>query len=203
MKICAMAPRAALGLAIAAAIAAPAVRAETNTQTGNGTLSAPVHLDFSIVIPRFLTFRVGTAGATIDLITFTVPVASVGNSTPIAGTGGDLGGGVATVNVQGNGGQITITETNNSAGAGLTNGLGDAIPYSQITTTSSDATNLAAPVLSNGSSNTAQPVLNGGRVTNRSATWTYAYANTTIPGAGTYGGVNTQGGRVTYTAAMP
>ena len=202
MKIRPIASRAALGIAVAAAFA-PAARAETNTQTGNGTLTAPVHLDFSVVIPRFLTFRVGTAGATIDFITFTVPVASVGNSTPIAGTGGDLGGGAASVAVQGNGGQITITETNNSAGAGLTNGLGDSIPYSQITTTSSDATNLAAPVLSNGASNTAQPVLNSGRVTNRSATWTYAYANTTIPGAGTYGGVNTNGGRVTYTATMP
>lgn len=195
--------RTALAIATAAAMSTPAVHAETNTQNGNGTLSAPAHLDFSIVIPRFLTFRVGTAGATIDFITFTVPVASVGNSIAVAGTGGDAGAGVVTVSVQGNGGQITITETNNSAGAGLTNGLGDAIPYSEIGTTSSDPSNLPAPTLSNGSSNTAQPVLTGARVTNRSGTWTYAYKNTTVPGSGTYGGVNTNGGRVTYTAAMP
>ena len=192
----------AASLAMALSAALPA-NAESTSATGNGALSTTAHVDFSIVIPRFLSFRVGTAGGTIDLITFTVPAASLGNATPVAGVGGDAGGGAENVVVKGNGGQITITETNNSAGAGLTNGLGDAIPYSEITTTSSDAANLPAPVLSNGSSNTAQPVINSGQVTNRSGTWTYAYANTAFPGAGTYGGVNTNGGRVTYTASMP
>jgi len=193
----------ALGLAVAAALAAPAALAESNTQTGGGALSAPVHLDFSIVIPRLLTFRVGSSGATIDLITFTVPAASVGNSSSIAGTGGDLGGGAATVAVTGNGGQVTITEANNSSGAGLSNGLGDTIAYSEIATSSSDPTNLYAPVHSNAGGNTSQPVLSSGRVTIRTATWTYAYKNTTFPGSGTYGGVNLNGGRVTYTASMP
>jgi len=64
--------------------------AETTTVTGAGALSAPAHLDFSVVIPRFRTFRVGTNSATIDQITFTVPGANVGDSTPIAGTGGSM-----------------------------------------------------------------------------------------------------------------
>src|SRR6267143_1861970 len=35
------------------------------------------------------------------------------------------------------------------------------------------------------------------------AKWTYAYANTTTPPAGIYGGVNVNNGRVVYTATMP
>jgi hypothetical protein len=191
----------AAGIAAAAAFSA---NAETTTVTGAGALSAPAHLDFSVVVPRFLTFRVGTASATIDQITFTVPGANVGDSTPIAGTGGDAAAGSgANVAVKGNGGQITITESNNGTGTGLQHAtLTDTIAYTQITTTSSDATNLNAPALSNAGGNTATPVLNSSNVTNRTAVWTYAYANTTIPSAGTYG-TSAKGGRVTYTASMP
>ena len=195
--------------AVAAALGAGALlglpaNAETTTVTGAGALSAPAHLDFSVVIPRFLTFRVGTASATIDQITFTVPGANVGDSTPIAGTGGDAGGGsAANVVVKGNGGQITITESNNGTGTGLQHAtLTDTIAYTQIATTSSDATNLNAPALSNAGGNTSTPVLNSSNVTNRTAVWTYSYVNSTIPSAGTYG-TSAKGGRVTYTASMP
>jgi hypothetical protein len=197
--------KAALAVALGAALTAslPA-HAESNTVNGNGALSADAHLDFSIVIPRFLSFRVGTAGATIDQITFSPTAANVGNSTPVAGAGGNAAGGSgASVSVLGNGGQITISEANNSGGNGLKHAtLADTINYSEITTTSSDAANLDAPTLSNAGGNTSTPVLSAGNVTNRSATWTYAYANTTIPSAGTYG-TQANGGRVTYTASMP
>ncbi|HEX3098593.1 MAG TPA: hypothetical protein VHQ02_12800 [Usitatibacter sp.] len=193
----------ATALSAGALMGTPAI-AETTTVTGAGALSAPAHLDFAVVIPRFLTFRVGTNSATIDQITFTVPAANVGNATPVAGTGGDAGAGsAANVTVKGNGGQITITESNNGTGTGLQHAtLTDTIAYTQITTTSSDATNLNAPALSNAGGNTATPVLNSSKVTNRTAVWTYAYANTTIPSAGTYG-TSAKGGRVTYTASMP
>ncbi|HUI99184.1 MAG TPA: hypothetical protein VLY46_03065 [Usitatibacter sp.] len=195
-----------LGLAVGAAclLLASGAQSESSTSTGAGALSSPAHLDFTISIPRFLSFRLGTTGATIDVITFTVPGASVGNATPVAGTGGDAGGGSAeNVSVVGNGGQITITEANNSAGAGLQHAtLAEAISYSQITTTSSDTANLQRPVLSDAGGNTSTPVLNAGNVTNRSAVWTYSYANATIPSAGTYG-TSAKGGRVTYTASMP
>ena len=197
--------KAAVAMAIGAALAGtlPA-HAESTSVNGNGALSTTAHLDFSIVIPRFLSFRVGTVGATIDQITFTVPAASVGNSTPVAGTGGDAGGGsAANVSVLGNGGQITISESNNGTGTGLQHAtLADTISYSEIATSSSDAVNLNAPTLSNAGGNTSTPVLSAGNVTNRSAVWTYAYANTTIPSAGTYG-TSAKGGRVTYTATMP
>jgi hypothetical protein len=44
--------------------------------------------------------------------------------------------------------------------------------------------------------------LAGGRVVNQAAVWTYTYLNDGIVPAGTYGGVNAQNGRVTYTATM-
>jgi len=197
--------KAALATCVAAALAAAAPAfAESTTVTGAGALSTNARLDFSIVIPRFLSFRVGTAGATVDQITFTVPGLGVGNSTPVAGTGGDAGGGsAANVSVIGNGGQVTITEANNGGGNGLQHSaLAEYISYAAISTVSSDAVNLQRPVLSNAGGNTSTPVLNAGNVTNRSAVWTYAYANTTVPSAGTYG-TSARGGRVTYTAAMP
>jgi hypothetical protein len=159
------------------------------------------------VIPGILRFQVGTAGTNnVDLIEFQPAGSTLGDDSDTAATAGsgNLGNGAVTVSVLSNAGQVTITETNNSGGAGLDNGAGDNIPYSEILTTSGDATNLPAPTLSDGSSNTSQPVISAGtKVTNRNSTWTYTYDNSDIYPEGTYGGVNTQGGRVTYTAATP
>ncbi len=189
---------------VAAALAPAALQAETATDT-TSPFSAAARLDFRIIIPAFLRLRVGTAGATIDQIPFTVPAANVGDSSVIAGTGGDAGGGTAAnVSVQGNNSQITITETNNSG----SNGLGTGTPadgyinYNQISTTSSAPASLPAPTLSNAGGNTALPALTGTKITNQTAVWTYTYLNTTVPAAGTYG-TSANGGRVTYTATMP
>ena len=181
------------------------VMAETTTATGAGALSTGARVDFAVVIPRFLQFQVGTAGATIDQVTFTVAAANVGDSSAIAGTGGNLGAGAVTVNVKANSGQVTITPTNNSAGLGMGNGTaGQTIAYTEITTTSSAAGTLPAPGLTNAGGAAVTPTLSAGNVTNRTATWTYAYANTTVPNAGTYGtGGAATGGRVTYTATTP
>ncbi|HUI98635.1 MAG TPA: hypothetical protein VLY46_00285, partial [Usitatibacter sp.] len=100
--------KAALALSVGATLsAALPANAESTTVTGAGALSTTAHLDFSIVIPRFLSFRVGTTGATIDQITFSPSAAALGNSTPVAGTGGDAAGGSGSnVTVLGNGGQV-------------------------------------------------------------------------------------------------
>jgi hypothetical protein len=167
--------------------------------------SAAVNHDFRIVIPGFLYFRVGTdVAGTINQITFTATVANVGNATPIAGTGGEAAASAANVAVRGNTGQVTITETNNSGGLGLGTGtVADGfIGYDKIATNSSDA-NLPAPALSNAAGNTSLPVLNSVKTTNRTAVWTYAYANDTVPTAGNYGAGGGTGGRVTYTATTP
>ena len=185
---------------IATAMAMPQLAmSEVSQQSGSGTLSAPVNLDFQVVIPGFLDFQVGALGATIDEIVFTVPIANIGDGTDIAGTGGDLGSGTVTVDVFSNKGQITITETNNSGGAGLTDGT-DFIPYTEILTATNNVS-LPFPALSDAGGNTSLPAL-AGKVTNESAIWTYTYDNFATPPAGTYGGVG-GGGRVTYTAASP
>lgn len=196
---------------IAAALLASlplAANAESNFVVGAGNATAK--LDFRVTIPRVLFLRVGAGtdfadNTTVNLIDFAPAAASLGNSASVAGTGGDLGGGAVTAKVIGNNGNITLVAT--TAGA-LSNGVaGDSIPYTEIktaATTLSSATILAAPVLANGAS--APVVLTpaaGTKTIVRDATWTFSYANTAIVAPGVYGGVNTNNGRVTYTASMP
>jgi hypothetical protein len=200
--------KAALALSVAGAAVfaggAGVACAESSIVSGGaGPFSTSARLDFAIVVPRFLQFQVGTAGATINAISFNVAAANVGSGTAQTGTGGNLGSGVVTVNIRANAGQVTITPSNNSGGTGLRNGVaGQTISYTQILTTSSDAANVPAPTLSNAGGAAVTPALSAGTVTNRTATWTYTYANTTVPSAGTYG-TAANGGRVTYTASTP
>ncbi|MFC0676339.1 hypothetical protein ACFFGH_00560 [Lysobacter korlensis] len=193
-------------LAAAVLATAPlAARAESDFVNGSGDASA--RLDFRVTIPRVLFLRVGTgADATdntnVNLIEFAPGAATLGDGTAVAGSGGDLGGGAVTAKVIGNNGTITLKATTTGA---LSNGSGDSIPFSQIITTPtalSSATPLAAPQLANGESSiTITP--DSGKVVKQDARWTFSYANTVTPAPGTYGGVNTNNGRVTYTASMP
>ena len=188
-------------LASLAAVPVSAI-ADSDSDSGATPLSAAANLDFRVVIPAILRFRVGTNGAgNIDEIEFNPAAATLGDGTDAAGTGGDVGGGVVTVSLLSNAGQITITESNNSGGNGLDNGAGDNIPYSEILTTSSSG-DFPAPALSNALNNDEDvtPTSGNGKVTNRSETWTYTYDNSTVYPAGDYGG-SANGGRVTYTAA--
>ena len=87
----------------------------------------------------------------------------------------------------------------------LSNGSGDSISYGQIATATASnttATVLAHPALADGATTTISlsPV---GKVVNQDAKWTYTYKNQNIVPPGTYGGVNVNNGRVTYTASMP
>ena len=199
-----------------AALALPLVALpESNVQTGAATASpgATAHVDFSIVIPKILYLRVGTGSSyttgaltsnpAVDLITFSPTAAQVGNGTAVAGTGGDLSGGVETAAIVSNSGNVTLNATANGA---LGNGNGDSISFSQITTTAStltSATALPAPVLSNSTSANVVLTAPAAKVISQDAKWTFAYANTSVVPQGTYGGVNANNGRVVYTATMP
>jgi len=176
------------------------VHAESTTATSAGTVTTDARVDFRIIIPGVLRFRVGAAGGGIDLIDFAPTAANLGTGTDIVATAGsgDQGNGDVTVEVLSNSGQITITHDSN--GAVLADGTGNTIPYTEILTASSDVANLDAPVLGTASSTT--PTLTG-NLTDESATWTYTYDNTLAYNSGIYGGVNTNGGRVTYTASSP
>jgi hypothetical protein len=188
--------------------------AESNVQTGTATASpgATAHVDFSVVIPKVLYLRVGTGSSyitgaltsvnTVDLITFSPAAGTVGNGTAVAGTGGDLTGGVETAAIVSNSGTVTLSST--ASAAGLSDGNGDSIPFTQITTaatTLTSGTALAAPAL--GTAGTVVLTAPASKLISQDAKWTYSYANTVNAPAGSYGGVNLNNGRVVYTATMP
>ncbi len=183
-----------LCLAMAAALPASA---ESDFQTGAGALNANARLDFRVVIPKFLRFQVGSAGNVIDLVEFTVPAANVGDGTDIARTNG----GAVPVLLQGNAGNISVIGTTLGQ---LNNGAGQNISYAEILPTSSNAA-LNVPTLVDGAASAAITVTPnvGTQVVNRTANWSYAYSNTNFVAAGSYGGVNINNGRVTYTASLP
>jgi len=193
---------AALLLCISLLTAAPS-RAEETIAAGAGALTTNARLNFRVVMPRFLRFRVGTANATINLISFAPSATQVGDNIGIAGAGGDAGGSTVNVGVWSNAGQIIITPTNNSAGLGLRAiAVADgAVNYNQIITTPSSAL-LPAPTLTNAGGVAALVTPTLLPVTLRTATWAYSFANTAVPAASTFG-TNARGGRVTYTASSP
>lgn len=192
-------------LAAALVAALPlAAHAESDVNTGSGALTATARLDFQVVVPKILFLQVGTGtsladNTNIDLLTFTVPAASVGTGTPVAATGGNAGPSGVTARLVGNGGNITLASS--TVGA-LNNGVAaETISFAQISSSSSNAS-LPAPALADGAS-TSVTVNATNKVVNQTATWTYSYANTVTPAAGTYGGAGTNNGRVTYTASLP
>jgi hypothetical protein len=187
--------------------------AESNLQTGAASpLTATAHVDFQITIPKFIFLRVGTGSGSavggwsvngkIDLITWAPAAATVGNGAAIAGARGDLGGGVETAVVVANHGNVTLSSTTLGS---LGDGAGDTLSYAQIRTVASKLTTvqvLGVPALADGATRTIT-VAAAGKIVQRDAKWTYTYRNQTVPPAGTYGGVNTNNGRVTYTASVP
>jgi len=181
-------------VALVAVMAAPFAANAESSFVATGPATARV--DFQVTIPTFLSLRVGSTGTTIDRIDFAPSAANLGNSTAVAGTGGNLGGGAVSANVRGNGGNMTLLASTGP----LVNALGDLIDWNQISTISSNASGLPAPVLVNSPSTTSVPLtanLANGRVTNLDANWTYSFLNQTVLPEGTYSG------RVTYTATMP
>ena len=181
----------ALGVAIGVSFA-PLAHAESSFVFGPGS-SATARLDFQIVIPRFLLFRVGTAGTTVDLVTFDFSAggSELGTGTALPATAG------GTVDVQlvtNTAGDIDISA---STGGALSNGGTGTISFTEITTAVS-AGSIPAPALADGVS---APVTFSGGVGNHTGTWTFEYANTGVPEEGTYGGAGV--GTVTYTATLP
>lgn len=186
------------------------VQAESRVGSGSGSpTSVGASVDFQITIPKVLYLRVGSGSShannpTINKIDFLVPTAGVGTG-PVGATpsSGDLGHGSVTAQLYGNNGAITLSTSTLGA---LQNGDGDSISYTQIQTSVgllSTSTALAAPSIIDGGTNTTTIAGGVGKVINRDATWTYSYLNNQVMAPGTYGGTNTNNGRVTYTATMP
>ena len=179
--------------AIALALATPMLAsAESQLVTGTATATgAAARLNFSVLIPKVLYLAVGSGSAalvpstTVDTVSFdfTATPTDVGSGTDKTAPG-------VNVRVLGNNGQITLAAAG-SAG-GLVSGT-DSIPWAEILSSSNDATNFSVPAVGG----TSTPVLSAGKVTNRTATWNYAYSNTNVVAPGTYAG------QITYTATMP
>ena len=197
-------------LAASAAAFSTAAQAESRFVTGSASpLTANANLDFTITIPKFVYVRIGTGtnvadNATIDNLVYTVPAANIGDGTPITGTGGDLNNGQVTARVLGNNGTIAFGSTTLGP---LNNGDGDTISWSQIgVNVASLATGspLPHPALVDGTTTTLNlsPTF-GSKVTILDARWTFTYLNQDVVPSGTYGGVNTQNGRVVYAVSMP
>lgn len=201
---------------IAAAVAILAtplsVLAESDVNTAAGPNStASAKLDFTVVIPRVLFLQVGTGtnladNAAVDLLTFTVPAANLGDGTDIAAT---PAAGAVTVKIFGNNGDIGLTSTTTGP---MTNAGGDTIPWSEILVTSAAAavpaagyTGAAIPhptIPAAAGTSAASTVTATNKVVRQQAVWTFAYDNTIAYAAGTYG-TSTNFGRITYTATLP
>ena len=173
------------------------VPAETGSTTGvPGTeISTSARLKLRVIIPRFLQFQVGSAGATVDTIAFEPLPDTVGNGVAVAGTGGGAGGGSgASVELRSNAGQITIVADNDGGVGGL--GSSGTISLSEITA-HSDSSDLQTPQLTDAGMTTTKATLIGGDVTDRRATWSYVYNNSRTIEPCTYGA------EIVYTAVSP
>ncbi len=191
------------------------VSTQTNAESQSTTAAVTpattsARLDFQIEIPKILFLRIGAGAdyatnANVDLIAFQVNAANVGDGSAVAATAasGDLGSGAVTAKVVGNNGIITFTSTTLGA---LRNGSGDNISHGQIVATVTPLTSvavLAHPAFVDGGSTTVSLTPASGKLINRDARWTFSYLNQNTVAPGTYGGVNTNNSRVTYTASMP
>ncbi|MEJ8854880.1 hypothetical protein WKW79_09895 [Variovorax robiniae] len=181
--------------------------------------TASAKLDFQITIPRVLFLQVGSGSnlannTKVDLIDFTVPVGNVGDGSVVAASAasGDLGTGAVTVRLMANG---ASTVSLNSNVTQLNNGSGSNVGWNRIAVASAplttgmtagyNNTGITHPAFAASNTGDGQPTniaaVNG--TVREEGKWTFTYRNQDILAAGTYGGVNTKGGRVIYTATMP
>jgi len=178
--------------AVAATMAPLAANAASNSATGAGSLSAPVNLNFNVVIPRFIFLRVGdAAAASVNTLLFSPTVAQMVASTAINATGGDTGPGNSDVTYQifGNAGNMTLAASNL---VNLTSGANNIPTTTLSVTTPTGSVN--APAFNGNVALTA--VAN---IVNQTGTWRWAWTNpaNTVYASGTYAGT------ATYTLSSP
>jgi len=214
--------RAAAALAVSGVAATGSASAFTATltaaapktiylQIGNGTFTGGNYTP-----TNGLGQPTGSPGknTTINTVSVSVPAASVGNGTAQAMTTNSTAAnsfwdGYAFCNLPaqlyiggfyrttGNGnGTISVIAT---VPASLTDGAGDSLPFSQISWTSSGNGdgNIAQPFPAGSFSGTSINVGSLAQNTWDESCWTFSFANSTVPPAGTYTGV------VLYTLTAP
>ena len=196
-----------------AALGCAAQSAQQVVSGNSGTITANVQLNFSISVGKYVSLRVGNAGAAISDVNFTVgfsPVRTTGNSQADAGAiAPSLVVSAATTNPTTTAGVLQVAAFTNVSGTLLTCSLGAlsgatalvsgstaaGVPgQSDVTVVSGTAGTVQHPGGSlsgcNGSASTSLPMMN-----NLTGTFTYTPGFTpTAVNAGTFGNV------VTYTA---
>lgn len=182
------------------------------TTASNGLLTpfAPIvasaRVRFAVTLGSYVSLRVGSIGSTVNTASIdltalttgcTVAPCQMGNGTPVnASYDGGFGAAGLPVMVRSNAGAVAIAASVVSA---LASGS-QSVPFSQIVATSSDSAHLAAPTIpdtGSGPSVTVAETSPGSRLTDRSASWQFKYANSVVPIAGTYQG------QVIFTATTP
>lgn len=150
--------------------------------------------------PTRVRLRVGAAGATIDVVTFTVPAASVGNGVPVAGV--VTASGLCAANNVLIDAEARATPANSRTATlsvdtsiPLTSGA-DSIPFTEIEWTASGFAPIT--IASGAFSATPGQVLTAFQNSRRARQChAFVFRNTQIFAAGTYQG------RATYTLTMP
>jgi hypothetical protein len=170
--------------AISTLLAAPMlVSADSDIGFGGAGTNASADLEFQIVIPQFVFFRVGTAGA-LDRVDFDLgtALAQPGTGVSVDATGGvgDGADGDLDVEIITNATGLTIGAT----GGDLSSGS-NLIPFTDIT--AADGGDIPVPAF--GTAGVAVPGVPG----TLNDTWSYTYNNDTVYPPGTYAGT------VTYT----
>lgn len=180
--------------ALAVALAAPLMAsAESQLATGtNTTAGASARLDFRIVIPGFISLRVGpgaimTNDTNVGEVLFNVSEAQATADGLINPTSGAP----VEVALRSNVGTVAFRAT----GADLTDGT-DTIPLTRISATVASG-DLSHPAFNAPALNVAPT---SGRVINRSGTWNFTYNHQGATNPVAAGSYTTQ---VTYTAALP
>jgi hypothetical protein len=192
------APINVLRIAICAVCACVANTAVADRRESSAPESAPTSsvtasasLDFALTLDRFISLSVGSN----SVINFDLsPLAAhcfdaaagscFGGGTPVL----PVGIGTLPVSVRSNAGAVRLIA---SAASPLSAANGaETIPMSQIKIRSSDPTNFPAPLIVDGGGSPVHinPTAFEGRVTQRSAQWSFSYANTVSPSAGAYHG---------------
>ncbi len=168
--------------ALAAIMLVPAVAtAESELVFGSTGTTADARVDFRIVIPTFVYFSVGTAGAVIDRIDYDLGAANEqpGSGTSVSATGGTNDGvdGTLAISLITNASSVSIA----ASGGNLTDGT-DNIPFTDISAT--DTGSITVPDF--GASVTINPAS-----FSMSDNWSYNYDNTTVYNPATYNGQTT------------
>lgn len=159
--------------------------AESRLQVGGGSPQA--RLDFRVTVPTMLYMQIGTVGATVDRITFTL------NNIPGTGEVQGTSSGTYPVPVRAAGflprGQTMTIRANSSVP--LTNGS-ENIRFDNIRWTATG--NFTSSRFTNAANQQVRRWTGSG---NRTGTYRFYYDNDEYHGSGTYNG------RVTYTLSSP